>query len=590
MALKKTSLCFLRIAFLLSLLSTQFAYGQKFNAFTFSQLPQDYQLFPRESDNLGAISIEGVLTSNEFQSYSVRLLRNGILRSAKKTLLQFSNGTAKVAETLKIPAELAEYGIEIYGHKNADSSLIVRRSNLVAGDVFYVSGQSNAWIGPIDDLVYQGEWCRSFGLVQGPENYGPYNPADTLWSLAVGRARIGPFASELAKLIIDSEKIPVAIINSAAGGSSIDWHLQLDGNTKALDGGNIMYYKALKSKTLSKVRAIVYRQGEAEASDTKSPYTWGEKFNTLLQKYKQYFPSAQFVFNPQVSIYEFPNRFAAQLREDQRALASRNSYVRSFATVGTTGLLPDRLHYSNLGYRQTALELFRLMSNQVYKRNYSVEINSPNIQKAYFKTEQERNKVYLRFEEGQNLHITKDTSVVDSKGNTIQAKLARYFYWDKLNANTFEPYITNIEAVKNEIIITFNQNYTGNIISYLPDYHRDFQTGNKEYGFPGPFIKNGLGMRAFAFSGFPVVVEDKLNFDFICSPNPSSDYLQISWENPGVGLLEIYDMLGKVMYRERISNAYTKTIDTSKWTSANYFVSFKTDTGKFYSKRLAILH
>jgi hypothetical protein len=44
------------------------------------------------------------------------------------------------------------------------------------------------------------------------------------------------------------------------------------------------------------------------------------------------------------------------------------------------------------------------------------------------------------------------------------------------------------------------------------------------------------------------------------------------------------------MYRERITNAYMKTIDTSKWTSANYFVSFKTDTGKFYSRRLAILH
>ncbi|MEY4646944.1 MAG: hypothetical protein RIQ98_780, partial [Bacteroidota bacterium] len=63
MALKKTSLSFFRIAFLLSLLSTQFAFGQKFNAFTFSQLPQDYQLFPRENDNQGAITIEGVLTS-----------------------------------------------------------------------------------------------------------------------------------------------------------------------------------------------------------------------------------------------------------------------------------------------------------------------------------------------------------------------------------------------------------------------------------------------------------------------------------------------------------------------------------------------
>ncbi len=587
--MKKINFPHFRVVLLLLLLCTKIAFGQKINGITFSQLPQDYQLFPRESDNQGLISIEGVLTTTDFQSYSIRLLRNGILQSSKKTSFPFSNGSAKLSESLKIQAELAEYAVEIYGFKNTDSTLIVRRSNLVAGDVFYVTGQSNAWIGPIDDFVYQGEWCRSFGLVQGSENYGPYNPADTLWSLATGRARIGPFAAELARLIYQSEKIPVAIINSAAGGSAIDWHLQLDGNLNALDGGNIMYYKAVKSKTLQKVKAIVYRQGEAEAADSNTPYTWGTKFSSLLQKYKRFFPNAQFVYNPQLNIYEYPNKNASQLREDQRAL-SQNGYVKSFATVGTSGLFVDRLHYYNNGYRQTANELFRLISNQIYKRTYSIEIQSPNIQKAYFMSEAERNKIHLVFEDGQNMRITKDTLVTDNNGNPIQAKLARYFYWDKLNMGSFEPYISNIEAVNNEVIITFTQNYTGNTIGYLPDYHRDFQTSTREYAFPGPFIKNSLGMRAFAFSNFPISVLDKANFDFTCFPNPSEDLVRITWENQASGLLDVYDMLGKLVFRQRIEKQYQTSIAVADWISANYFIQFKSDTGRSFSKRLVILH
>jgi hypothetical protein len=568
---------------------TQHVYGQKFNAFTFNQLPQDYQLFPREKDNLGTISIEGILSSNEFQSYSIRLLRNGIIKTYKKSTLQFSNGAAKINESLKIPAELANYGLEIYGIKNTDSTLIVRRSNLVAGDVFYVTGQSNAWIGPIDDLVYQGEWCRTFGLVQGSENYGPYNPADTLWSLATGRARIGPFAAELARLLYQSEQIPIAIINSAAGGSEIDWHLKLDGNMTALDGGNIMYYKALKSKTLQKVKAIIYRQGEAEAADSKSPYTWGSKFTSLLQKYKRYFPNAQYVYNPQLTIYEYPNKNAALLREDQRQL-SQNGYVKSFATVGNSGVLFDRLHYTNPGYRQTANELFRLISNQIYKRPFSIEIQSPNIQKAYFMSEATRNKVHLVFEEGQQMRTTQDTTVVDAKGQQYKAKLAKYFYWDKTNVGSFEPYITSIEAVANEVIITFNQAYAGNTIGYLPDYHRDFLTGTREYIFPGPYMKNGLGMRAFGFSNFPITVLDKANFDFTCSPNPGGEFVRISWDNQANGVLEVYDMLGKSVHRQQVEKAYQTALDVSQWISANYFIQFKSDTGKIYSKRLAVLH
>ena len=97
-------------------------------------------------------------------------------------------------------------------------------------------------------------------------------------------------------------------------------------------------------------------------------------------------------------------------------------------------------------------------------------------------------------------------------------------------------------------------------------------------------------MRAFAFSNFPVVVLDKTNFNFTCSPNPGEDFIRIDWDNQATGTLEVYDMLGKSIYRERVEEVYHTSIDASQWISANYFVQFKSDTGTSYSKRLAILH
>ena len=149
--------------------------AQTFGTFVFNKLPQDFQLYPRESTNLADITVEGLTKSAEFTAVSIRVLRNSASNKYQKVALTFSGSSAKFSTKFQIPAELAEYDFEVYGFKGKDSSLVVKRKNVVAGDVFYVTGQSNAWIGPMDDLVYQGEWVRSFGLVQGNDNYGPYN-------------------------------------------------------------------------------------------------------------------------------------------------------------------------------------------------------------------------------------------------------------------------------------------------------------------------------------------------------------------------------------------------------------------------------
>lgn len=560
--------------------------AQTFGPFVFNKLPQDFQLYPRESTNLADVAVEGVAKSVDYTAISVRVLRNGVINKYQKSTLTFSGTTAKFSIKFQIPAELAEFDFEVYGFKGKDSSLVIKRKNIVAGDVFYVTGQSNAWIGPFDDLVYQGEWVRSFGLVQGSDNYGPYNLADTLWSLPIGRARIGPWASEIGRLLYESEKIPISIINSAAGGSNIDWHLKLDGNLTAPDGGNIMLYKAIKSGTIKHVKGLIFRQGESEAaSSADTKYDWGAKFESLKQKFKKYFPTFQFVFAAQNNVYEYRYSQAAILREDIRKQQQNDPYVRTYATAGLPGF--DRLHYNNFGYRYSGNEVFRIISKDIYKRNISNEVYSPSIQSAYFFSPKDHNKVVLEFDEGQNLVITNDTTVKDKDGNSHMSTLKNQFFWDQTNSTSLGSYILNIEVLmKNKILITFKSDFEG-YIGYMPDYHRGFVTAKSEYPFPGPFIKNSLGMRALGFSYFPVENESvSTTFNFY--PNPSIDKIKIDWPTYTSGKLAIYNMSGHIYYEEDILAIRTKLIDVSQFPNANYFITFTNTEGVYSSKRLII--
>lgn len=564
--------------------------AQTFGSFAFNKLPQDFQLYPRESTNLADITVEGLAKSADYSAISVRVLRNNVVNKYQKASLTFSGSSAKFSAKFQIPAELAEYDFEVYGFKGKDSSLVVKRKNIVAGDVFYVTGQSNAWIGPIDDLVYQGEWVRSFGLVQGNDNYGPYNLADTLWSLPIGRARIGPWAAEIGRLLYESEKIPISIINSAAGGSNIDWLSILDGNLSAPDGGNIMLYKALKSGTIKYVKGLIFRQGESEAAASAgTKYEWGSKFESLKQKYKKYFPSFQNLFAAQNNILEYGYSQAALLREDIRKQQQNDPYVRTYATAGLPGF--DRIHYSNFGYRSSAFELFRIISKDVYKRSFTNEVYSPSIQRVYFLSPKEHNKVVLEFDEGQNIVMPKDTTVLDTKGNSHTLKIFDQFFWDPMNLSSLGTYISKIEVVeKYKLMITFNDNFNG-FIGYMPGYHRGFITTTSEYPFPGPFIRNSLGMRALGFSYFPVENDQiDLSTKFNFSPNPANDKIKVEWVAATSGEIIIYDMNGHIYYSEDILRLKYRWIDVSQFPSANYFITFKNKEGLISSKRLVIIN
>jgi hypothetical protein len=69
--------------------------AQTFGTFVFNKLPQDFQLYPRESTNLADIMVEGLAKSADYSAISVRVLRNGTLNKYQKASLIFSGSTAK---------------------------------------------------------------------------------------------------------------------------------------------------------------------------------------------------------------------------------------------------------------------------------------------------------------------------------------------------------------------------------------------------------------------------------------------------------------------------------------------------------------
>lgn len=571
------------IVFCLMLLNSTHLFSQKIGALNFQGLPQDLQLYPRENDNQSEIAFTGNVQDDNITEIAILWFRDKQLFKYNK--LKLNN--RKFLSSTKIKAELQEYHLEVYALKGKDSSLIVRRSNIVSGDVFYVSGQSNAWIGPIDKDYYQGEWLRSFGKIQAPENFGPYALGDTLWALNKDLARVGPFATEFGRLIIDSEKIPVAIINSAAGTSSIEWHLKLDGNLNAPDGGNILLYKALKSGVGDKAKAIIFRQGENEISTEDYGDLWKKRFLDLRGKWKTYLPKIDWVFVPQVNVLVYEKQKAGLLRESQRQLDGM-PFMRSWATLGNPEILSDQLHYTNPGYRITALELARLVLKDVYKKSLGVQVQSPNPIRAYFPSSSVRNKVTIEFEEGQNLQILQDTTITDAQGKLRTFSLKDQFFWDYYNLQSMGFGIDRVEAEKNKIHLYFKFNYDRKSIGYLPAYHLNYQDKKSEFSFPGPFIKNEIGMRAFAFSNMPIEESGNTSLEFNVFPNPSDNQYNLQWRAPIKGDVLIYNFMGKLVWELRNYQGIKLSLTLGHNPPGKYLLYFKSSTGEEYQKSLIL--
>ncbi|PMD98348.1 hypothetical protein BWI97_04090 [Siphonobacter sp. BAB-5405] len=258
---------------------------------TFSKLPADNQLFPRNEQSEGTVAIAGTVTDASVTKISVQIFRGSNLYRYASQNLSFQNGRAFFALNPTIKAETVQYQAKIYLVKNRDSTLYATRVNLVAGDVYLISGQSNAVAGGEgpEYILYdpqQNEFCRTYTT-----NYGSEGPK---WVVANGLSvNVGVWGTELQRLIRQNNQIPTCILNNGSGGQPITFFNDRNAANPSdltTDYGRALH-RSMMAGVQNQVKAIFWRQGEAEIGGLSSQMLeYPAQFDKLYRSWKQDYP------------------------------------------------------------------------------------------------------------------------------------------------------------------------------------------------------------------------------------------------------------------------------------------------------------
>ncbi|MBP6409875.1 MAG: hypothetical protein KA313_02120 [Pseudarcicella sp.] len=469
------------------------AFSQQFSNITFNKLPQNNQLYPRDESGIGQVIIEGLAHQDHFNRSYICITasrENKVFRYQRKQLY-YHNKEALFTFQFAIPAELANYHFKIYVGKGNDSTLVVERNNIVAGDVYVVSGQSNAWAWYWHEDAYRGAFARTFGVYTNNNNYDDYNPADTSWSISNTICPVGYWPSILQKNIIEKYHIPVCVINGASGGSGIGYNAERnEANHEALNTSyGRLLYRIKKAGVKDKIKAFMYRQGEAEAGpDEATPLTWAPLMHKLMRNWQNEFPNVQKWYIFQNNLLNDHNYNQGKLRNDQRTLGDFFPKIVPVSTVGTSGY--DGVHYNDSGYGQTGSEISKIIEKDFYNAPYSGQVYSPNVQKVFYSTP-EKNEVTILFEPEQEMYARADTILYKANGSKLVHTMKSNFFLDKSNN-----LVTKATASGNKVILTLSEPSNATKLNYLPSVNNQAPNSNT---FDGPFLKNKYGMRALSF-------------------------------------------------------------------------------------------
>jgi hypothetical protein len=492
--MKKLSLLFTLFLF------SEITFGQRYYSVVFDNLPEDSQLFPRNEKSEANIPINGQIELANWKYLSVVVLRNKKFYQYQRSDIQYNAkgdlGTFDLKPVIK--SELAEYDFQIYASQTGkDSVLMTSRSNIVAGDVYMIYGQSNARAWEVD-YKYRNEYARTYGFgsqqsgfAWGLSNSGYTGGYDGEQNI------VGEWGIEFQRAIIENYGIPTCVINCATSGANIKVLSDRNANNPA--DYNTLYGRLLdyaqKAKVINNIKGFFYWQAETDAA--QNPPLWKPGFDKLYKYLEQDFPSVKKYYTFQIPLFgagEY-NDEVGVLRDYLRQLGSFYPKVTPYAPVGAAGW--NGWHFELEGYIQIGKELGKIVGYDFY--NEKKKISPPNIKKAYYSTK-DRSEITLAFEDGQQMIYPKDTIAPKIGGGEMTISLKDFFYlngeWQKVASG---------RAEGNRIILKLKKNAsaTDTLIKYLPSIYPYSGGSYILYEAPwiyiGPFLKNSDGMRAFIF-------------------------------------------------------------------------------------------
>ena len=351
--------------------------------------PEEGQFYARDDKNEGTLHYNGTLDSPA-DSVFLRLYADDKL---------VSTATAKPAAdksyalSAKLKPGLIKYKVEFGTGKDTVLNTV---GNLVCGDAYIIDGQSNALATDTGEKSppETNEWIRSYARPSQnlKENIGN-GWVLPVWKAQKGeKAELGWWGMELAKRLLESQKMPIFMINAAVGGTRIDVHQRDAANPTDLTSiYGRMLWRVQQAKLTHGIRSILWHQGENDqgSDGPTGGYGW-ETYHPLFidmaAGWKTDFPNVQhyYVFQIWPNSCSMGGRLGSgdMLREKQRTLPTLFSKMSILSTLGVRP--PGGCHFPLVGWAEFARMVQPLIERDNYGKKPSGPISAPNLRSAIY--------------------------------------------------------------------------------------------------------------------------------------------------------------------------------------------------------------
>ncbi len=349
--------------------------------------PEDGQFYARDDKNEGTLHCNGTL-QDAADAVFLKVYADGKLIKTENARPGADRSYALAA---KLKPGLIQYRVEFGTRDGNREAVRYTATNLVCGDAYLIDGQSNALATDTGEKSppETHEWIRSYGRPPGNAKEAAGNRwCHPVWKAQKGeQAELGWWGMELAKRLVESQRMPIFIINGAVGGTRIDQHQRNAANPSDL---STIYGRTLwrvqQAKLTHGIRGILWHQGENDqgADGPTGGFGWEtyqSYFIEMSAGWKQDFPNVQQYYVFQI----WPNSCAMggregsgdMLREKQRTLPELFSNLSILSTLGVRP--PGGCHFPLVGWAEFARLIQPVLERDHYGKVPAAPVTAPNL-------------------------------------------------------------------------------------------------------------------------------------------------------------------------------------------------------------------
>ncbi|WP_187255289.1 T9SS type A sorting domain-containing protein [Flavihumibacter stibioxidans] len=446
---------------------------------TWEQWPMNNQLYPRNASNKGTVRFKGTFNttvSNPSLIVYKDLNADGDYNDSGETLETIAINTTPITNgsafdfTYNIDAGLFSYAFIL--RKGFDYLKTI--TNVVAGDIFIVQGQSNAEAKKRPENPGTSDTAKNRKFIRSYDRYKLATPESYVYSWGEGKGdaawniqyNVGQWAMRLAGQIVDTYGVPVCILNGSHYAEDITYFMRDDQNPTNLNTNyGRLLHRVQSAGLTNQIKAIFWYQGENDAFEpgmTKSLYL--SHLNKMWTDWKTDFPSAQYLYMFQIrSGCAATPYMAAMIEQAELEYVKANpGFARLISTTnlpqleefsfppppGSTGYSYCHFGYDN-GYKLLGERAFHLVRTDLYGQPELPNTTAPDPNYIEF-TRIAVSGAGAGLADQVTLYFSKSTDVYSLVGSST-ANRANF----ELHGSGGGYNITNLALVDNRIILDY---------------------------------------------------------------------------------------------------------------------------------------